>query len=61
MDECKLNNFKIRKEIDKNYFTKSVVNECNKLKRYILRANTIKNFRWKLDIHIYGWKGRCHV
>ena len=45
----KLEKFRYRKEIGKNWFTNRVVNEWNRLSRQVVSANTIDCFKKRLD------------
>ena len=50
----KLDKFKFRKEIGRNWFTNRVVDEWNKLSRQILEADTINTFKRRLDRYMDG-------
>lgn len=57
-NECKLDRFRFRKEICKNWFTNRLVEEWNKLSKYhIVEANTINGFKLKPDRYML-WEGR---
>ena len=45
----KLDQFRFRKEIGKNWFTNRVVDEWNKLSVYVVNAETIDSFKTRLD------------
>ena len=45
----KLEKFRFRKEIGKNWFTNRVVDEWNRLSRHVVSANTIDCFKNRLD------------
>ncbi len=50
----KLDKFRFRKEIGKNFFTNRVVGEWNKLPANVVDANTIESFKWRLDRFMDG-------
>ena len=45
----KLDKFRFRKEIGKNWFTNRVVDEWNKLSVNVVNAETIDSFKKRLD------------
>ena len=45
----KLDKFRFRKEIGKNWFTNRVVDEWNKLSINVVNAETIDSFKTRLD------------
>ena len=46
---CKLDKFRFRKEIGKNWFTNRVVNEWNRLSEHVVGAESINCFKSRLD------------
>ena len=48
----KLDKFRYRKDISKNWFTNKVVNEWNKLSKHVVFAETVNTFKKKLDIAV---------
>ena len=45
----KLDKFRFRKEIGRNWFTNRVVDEWNGLTAHVINANTIESFKRRLD------------
>ena len=50
----KLDKFRFRKDIGKNWFTNRVVDQWNKLSKYVVDANSIESFKWRLDKFMDG-------
>lgn len=50
----KLDTFRFHEETGKNWFMNRVMDEWNKLSRYVVKANTIENLQLKLDVFMNG-------
>ena len=46
----KLDKFRHRKDIDKYWFTNTVVEEWNKVSKHVVNAGTVDTFKKRLDI-----------
>lgn len=49
-----MDKFKLRKEIGKNWFTNSMVDEWKKLERNLIEATTVEKFRGGLNTSMDG-------
>ena len=45
----KLDKFRFRREIGRNWFTNRVVDEWNKLSNFVVSAGTLESFKRRLD------------
>ena len=55
----KLDKFRFRKDIFKNWFTNGLVEEWNKLSKHVVSATTVNSFKKRLDISMdkeNGWE-----